>query len=305
MSMENKNYSINLRPGMFITGKWNKHQYFIKRKLGSGTVGTVFLCETGNGEHVALKISEQSASVIVEVNVLKALEKVQGNHLGPYLIEIDDWETTRGTYTFYVMEYLQGESPTQFIQKNGSEWIGVFMLQLLEGLEKLHKKGWIFGDLKTENLLIVSSPPRIRWVDVGGTTQIGRAVKEYTEFYDRGYWGLGTRKAEPSYDLFAFVMVFLSVHYPNHFSKTNNSKQILFNKIDQLRSLRPYSTCLKKAINGEYHSSVEMKDELLKNLYNWHQRKSVKYRKNYLPLVIESGGIVIVSITYYILSWLF
>lgn len=302
--MVNKNYGINLKPGMSIAGKWNRRRYFIKRKLGSGTVGKVFLCETENKEHVALKISKQSTSLIVEVNVLKALDKVQGNYLGPYLIDIDDWETTNGTYTFYVMEYLHGETPIQFIRKNGSEWIGVFMIQLLEGLERLHKSGWVFGDLKTENLLIVSSPPRIRWVDVGGTTQIGRAIKEYTEFYDRGYWGLGTRKAEPSYDLFAFVMVFLSIYYPKQFSKTKNSKQTLFNKIDQLKPLKPYSFSLKKAINGEYHSSAEMKNELLTALNNRYQMKSLKQRRSYLDLLIETGGIIIVSITYYVISWL-
>src|SRR5690625_2710471 len=218
MSIMNMKHDINLTPGMYVTGKWHKHKYLIKRKLGSGAVGTVYLCEL-NGKYIALKISEQNVSITVEVNVLKALDKVQGNRLGPYLVDVDDWEDSKGTYSFYAMEYLHGETLNKFIDNNGSEWIGVFMLQLLDGLHRLHKKGWIFGDLKTDNLLVVSSPTRIRWVDVGGTTQTGRAIKEYTEFYDRGYWGLGSRRAEPSYDLFASVMVMLAIAYPNRFSK--------------------------------------------------------------------------------------
>lgn len=93
------------------------------------------------------------------------------------------------------------------------------MVQLLEDLDQLHQAGWTFGDLKTDNILVESNPPRIRLVDVGGTTRMGRSIKEYTEFFDRGYWGLGTRKAEPSYDLFAVAMVFLHIYYPRRFER--------------------------------------------------------------------------------------
>jgi len=299
--MMSKKHGIDLKPGTHIIGKWHQNQYIIQRKLGSGTVGTVYLCES-NGQKFALKISKQNSSITVEVNVLKEFAKVQGINLGPSLVDIDDFETNHGTYSFYVMEYLRGESISQFIRRNGSEWIGVFMLQLLADLDKLHHHGWVFGDLKAENLLVVSHPTRIRWVDVGGTTQIGRAIKEYTEFYDRGYWGLGTRKAEPSYDLFAFVMVFLSIYYPNYFSKTVKSKQTIYQKIDKVQPLKPYSYCLKKAINGEYHSSVEMKQDLVSILYSWRKGRTLDQGKNRLPLFIESGGILLLSVIYYLSS---
>src|SRR5699024_12669469 len=126
------------------------------------------------------------------------------------------------------MEYLQGESMASFIQKNGQAWIGVLMLQLLKDLEQLHQSGWVFGDLKAENLLVTDSPPRIRWVDVGGTTQIGRAIREYTEFYERGYWGLGSRRAEPGYDLVALVMVGLTICYRSRFETTERGEQNVF-----------------------------------------------------------------------------
>src|SRR5690625_7837976 len=101
------------------------------------------------------------------------------------------------------------------------------MLQLLNNLEDLHQSGWVFGDLKTDNLLIMSSPPQVSWVDVGGTTQMGRAIKEYTEFYDRGYWSMGTRRAVPSYDLFYFVMVFLPYFFSTHITISSNSEYII------------------------------------------------------------------------------
>src|SRR5699024_10215824 len=134
-----------------------------------------------------------------EVNVLRSLKRVQDKYLGPYLLDVDDWESTdKQTYSFYVMEYINGVSLTNFLRTNGVEWIGIIMTRLLNQLHHLHKQGWIFGDLKAENIMIESQPLNVRFVDVGGTTKIGRSIKEYTEFYDRGYWEAGTRRAEPS-----------------------------------------------------------------------------------------------------------
>lgn len=302
-----KNYCNQLKPGTLIRGKWNNEHYIIKRKLGTGAVGSVYLCEC-NGRHAALKISDQGTSMTVEVNVLKSLGKVQGHRLGPYLLDVDDWEASHGeTYAFYVMEYLKGHQLHSFIKHNGTEWVPVFILQLLEDLEQLHRAGWVFGDLKTENLLVVSSPPRIRWVDVGGTTQMGRAIKEYTEFYDRGYWGLGTRKAEPSYDLFALVMVILHVFYPNRFYKTDKPGQLLLQRIHHIPVLRPYKQCLMKAILGKYTSSSQMKADMINILYKQQknrQRKINKQENNrYLPVVVESGGILLLALSYYVFSW--
>ncbi len=297
-----KKHGINIRPGMTITGKWHQHKYVVIKQLGSGSIGTVYLCES-EGKYVALKMSDLSTSITIEVNVLKELDKVQGNRLGPYLIEVDDWVSADGTFPFYVMEYLHGTTIRHFIQKNGQHWIGVIMLQLLDGLAGLHESGWVFGDLKAENLLMVDSPPRIRWVDVGGTTRIGRAIKEYTEFYDRGYWGMGTRKAEPSYDLFAFVMVFLSIYYPKHFQRTNQPKQTIFQKIDQIKSLKPYRACFKKAIVGAYATSSQMKNDLLKIVNHSQRNRQRTKNKQQGSRFIEVVGITLISLTYFIIAW--
>lgn len=303
-----KKHGIEIRPGTTITGKWHKNPYVIKKKLGHGAIGTVYLCDW-NGRKVALKISEKSTSMTMEVNVLKSLKKVQGNRLGPCLLDVDDWEFSHNTkYSFYVMEYLHGESLSSFIKSHGDEWVGVFMLQLLGDLERLHQAGWVFGDFKTENLIVLSSPPKIRWIDVGGTTQVGRAIKEYTEFYDRGYWGLGSRRAEPSYDLFAFVMVFLNIYYPKRFEKGSQPRSAIFKKMDDVKQLRIYSDCLKKAILGKYQTSEQMKNELTKTLQvvrDSRQSRS-KYRKPVpqdAPFV-ETGGIFLIALFYYISSLL-
>jgi serine/threonine-protein kinase len=302
-----KRQDIDIRPGMRIKGKWHGKHYTVKKKLGEGAVGTVYLCES-NGRPVALKMSDQGASMTVEVNVLQSLKKVQGNLLGPSLLDVDDWVAATGAkYAFYVMEYLQGESLTTFIKRHGGNWVGVFMLQLLDGLEQLHHAGWIFGDLKTENLLVITNPPSIRWVDVGGTTRVGRAIKEYTEFYDRGYWEMGTRRAEPSYDLFALVMIFLHVYYPRRFDKGAHPEKMLMHKLHGARVLAPYREPFKKAIKGKYQTSTEMKQDITIILKR-QQRQTRTTRKgkttNHTLYWIESGGITIMATLYYLFSLL-
>ena len=301
-----KKQDINIKPGTIIHGKWHQNRYVIKRKLGQGAIGTVYLCER-NGQYSALKISEYATSMTVEVNVLKSLEKVQGSSLGPSLLDVDDWEISPGSKcSFYVMEYLQGEPLSRFISRHGHEWTPIFMLQLLDDLEQLHQAGWVFGDFKSENLIVLLNPPKVRWIDVGGTTQTGRAIKEYTEFYDRGYWGLGTRKAEPSYDLFALVMVFLNIYYPKQFEKGANPKATLLKKLNDVRQLRGYRECLTKALLGDYQSSAEMRHDLM-NAINAAGHRDRPGRRRRPPNagtspLAEGGGIILAALFYYLSS---
>ncbi|WP_235822062.1 protein kinase domain-containing protein [Gottfriedia luciferensis] len=266
MTMMNSqlNGQINLAPGTLITGKWNKNQYKIKSLLGNGANGTVYLASGKDGE-VALKMSTDSTNITNEVNVLKKITQVQDSFLGPSFIDVDDYlnPSSKENYYFYVMEYVNGVSLPQFIERNGMEWSSIFIIQLLSLLEQLHHKGFIFGDLKTDNLLVTKEPNKIRWIDFGGVTQIGRAVKEFTEFFDRGYWGLGTRKAELSYDLFAVTMIFIHLHLKKQFIKNGQGIKQIEQIIAQTQTLNPYKDFLMKGLKGEYVSASAMKKSLL------------------------------------------
>lgn len=261
-----KKASLSLTPGMTITGKWHQGSYTIVRLLGKGMVGAVYLCRY-NGKHVALKISEQPLAMTAEVQVLKSLQKVQGSRLGPYLMDVDDWEIQNGqSYSFYVMEYIHGVDLRTFVVTNGTDWLGFLLLQMLDQLDSLHRAGWAFGDFKNDNILVTEHPVNVRFLDVGGTTKIGRSVKEYTAFYDRAYWLLGKRTAEASYDLFAVAMVVLSIYYPQQFPRTKNPLPYLKRKIAAKESLRIYAPSLLKALSGKYDSARAMRDEIVHTL---------------------------------------
>jgi serine/threonine protein kinase len=260
------NHSLKSRckvsPGTIITGKWHSNKYTVLKELGFGANGIVYLAKFKNTQ-VALKMSDNGMSITSEVNVLRSFAKVQGSTLGPSLLDVDDWKSNRGQISFYAMEYIQGPDLLSFIQSKGKSWTTVLFLQLLNDLNKLHENGWVFGDLKPENLIVTGPTPKIRCIDVGGTTLQGRAIKEFTEFYDRGYWGLGTRKADPAYDLFAVAMIMINTAYPKRFNKTTGGITQLREAIRKQKDLLPLEKVIVKALQGQYSNALQMRTELL------------------------------------------
>ncbi|UYO32171.1 serine/threonine-protein kinase [Bacillus halotolerans] len=266
--------ACSLKPGTRVKGKWNGNTYTLRKQLGKGANGIVYLAEASDG-HVALKVSDDSLSITSEVNVLKSFSKAQSVTMGPSFFDTDDAfiPSANTKVSFYAMEYIKGPLLLQFVSDKGAEWIPVLMIQLLTSLSVLHQQGWIFGDLKPDNLIVTGPPARIRCVDVGGTTKEGRAIKEYTEFYDRGYWGYGTRKAEPSYDLFAVAMIMINCVHKKEFKKTSQPKEQLRSLIEGSPVLQKYKKVLISALNGHYDSAYEMKREMLAAGQKAAQRK--------------------------------
>ena len=276
------NQVCNLSSGTVIKGKWNGEIYTVIRLLGQGATGNVYLADSRNGQ-VAIKLSDNNMAITSEVNVLKRFSKVQGTSLGPSLLDVDDWKVDQQRILpFYVMEYVKGNNFLEFIQERGIEWAIVLVLQLLSNLEKLHRQGWVFGDLKPENLLISGPPPKIRCIDVGGTTQHGRSIKEFTEFFDRGYWGLGTRKAEPSYDLFSVAMILVNAVLPKRFTRKGDGDQReqLFEVIDNHPFLFKHKSVLQNALLGNYTSAIEMKDDFVQLLASETNKKTPRTKTN-------------------------
>lgn len=274
-----KKQGCSFRPGQRITGRWHGNEYHIVHLLGEGAIGKVYLAKK-MGQSVAIKVAGESMSISSEVRALRQVSKVQGISLGPFFIDMDDVITSTGSTSFYVMEYIEGEEFLPFIKQRGSEWTALFVIQLLGDLAKLHQSGWVFGDLKPENLLVTQQPSQLRWIDVGGMTKIGRSIKEYTEFFDRGYWGMGDRKAEPSYDLFSVAMLIMNTGYLSRFEKIEPiGRTQLLTKLRQQPQLKPFSSVISKGIEHRYDNALQMRGDLLEVLQK-EQRPSAPSRIN-------------------------
>ena len=112
------------------------------------------------------------------------------------------------------MEYIDGYDLKQALRKNMplSLRIQTFTI-ILKILCDMNREGFIYTDLKRENIMIDKKKNLIRFIDFGSVTEIGTSIKEYTLIYDRAYWKKGKRKADLSYQCFsaAILLVFMLI----------------------------------------------------------------------------------------------
>lgn len=243
-------------PGTVITGKWNRSRYTIRKLLGKGANGIVFLVQRReNGKHYALKMGFDPVDLQSEVNVLKSFqlqrkhEALQQSGIPSYLKEVDDYSVEGRDIPFYVMRYVRGEAFHHFIRRQGTEWTIVVGLRLLQKLSQLHQAGWVFGDLKPQNVL-VTDYGQVELIDYGGVTSMGRSVKQFTEWYDRGFWNAGSRAADGTYDIFAFALLLI------HVLEGEELKRLAAEGLPQLRSVNQLV-------------ALVMRSERMKPLQSW------------------------------------
>lgn len=248
-----------LTSGMVIRGKWNKRSYRIERLLGEGANGKVFLVRS-SGQVYALKVGSDTIDIQTEINVLRELDARRQKR---FLYDADDVEWNGVVYPFYVMTYISGKPPQQYMKQKGSDWFYVIGLSLLEKLGRLHRHGYAFGDLKGDNVL-VSGYGEVELVDYGGVTAIGKGIKQFTELYDRGYWNAGERVADNGYDLFGFAVLCLQMGGSRQELERmakglpqNRCPEELLRLVDATPLCKPVAPVLKKAIAGGWSDAFE------------------------------------------------
>ncbi len=255
-----------------IIGKWNKREYEIVRLLGEGNNGKVYLVRGGK-LLFAMKMGFDTVSLQSEINMLQALKKAEGRK-DPYYIEADDFNQEGQNFPYYVMKYVKGLRAAEFLRRNGNDWIYPIGSHILKKLTVLHALGWVFGDLKNENVL-VSEFGKTELIDYGGVTPLGNAVKQFTEIYDRGYWSAGSRTADEGYDLFSFGVLFLQL--TDSRDRISLSQQLIPQNRDidyLLEIVRTSPLCakvapfLEKVFLGKYSSSREAERDWKACLFN-------------------------------------
>jgi serine/threonine protein kinase len=190
-----------------------------------------------------------------------------------------------------------------FLTKNGAHWLPVIGRNLLEKLCVLHAKGYIFGDIKMENI-IISEHGEVELIDYGGVTKKGRSVKQFTEIYDRGFWNAGSRTANSSYDLFAFAVLMLqAVEGPFHYDEArqmlhqNRSVVYLIELIRRSKGCKAFAPVLTQAVLGRYATPNQM-------IQDWHQITKAANSHNLTFIINRKLGIPILFIFSILLLWM-
>jgi serine/threonine-protein kinase len=133
--------------------------YEIGRMLGKGGMGAVYLAKRKKDRaDVALKV--MLSKVAVDERARKMFEReidVIGGFRHANIVELYD-HGSAGTAFYFVMEFCPGGSLEGLMARRGGKlslfeagWITV---QALEGLNYLHKKGFVHRDLKPANILL-------------------------------------------------------------------------------------------------------------------------------------------------------
>lgn len=250
---------VVLSQGATVTGKWNGRTYRIERLLGEGANGKVFLVRQ-NRQPYAMKFGFDALDLQMEVNALRALDRKRGR---PFLLDVDDAEWNGVAYPYYVMRYVPGVPPESYMSKHGADWFYLIGLNVLRSLERLHRLGYVYADLKPGNVL-VSGYGETELIDYGGVTAKGRSVRQFTELFDRGYWNAGERTADESYDLFGFAVLCLQIggsgkrlQEAAHRLPQNRSVHDLLRLIDENPLCKTVAPVLVRALRGNYSRSAD------------------------------------------------
>ncbi|MCZ8517584.1 serine/threonine protein kinase [Paenibacillus filicis] len=273
-------FEWSLSPGSIVQGRWNRNSYQVERQLGEGANGKVYLVRR-NKSLYALKIGFDPLDHQSEVNALKTISGSSTSFNG-FLLESDNFTREGQDVSFCVIRYIRGKSISEYLKQHGRDWLPLIGLHLLRKLNELHSQGFVFGDLKPENVLVCDYGS-VELIDFGGVTAKGRSVKQFTEVFDRGFWNAGSRSADEAYDLFAFAVLLLSAADRQRrlqgfktMLPQNRNPETLLDMLKSAQELEPVAPVLRRALQGQYSSSKQA-------LADWRARSMLKPPKTAAP----------------------
>lgn len=260
-----------------ITGKWNGNKYKVVGLLGKGGTGSVYkVLDIKNDSYYALKISEDLQSITKESNMLG---KFKGLVSIPDAIELDDYEEDGKIYYFIVLEYIKGENLKEYIAKNNlslRQLVGMVII-IGEMINNLHKKGFVFGDLKLENVMIDRENGKIKVIDLGGIVPVGASIKEFTPLYDRAKWNMGLRRADAKYDLFAISMMLVNLILENESKLSNMSIQDIIYELKKKKINKGLIELLQRGLYQRKLEFYQFIQELKKMYKILRYTKKIRY----------------------------
>jgi serine/threonine protein kinase len=152
--------SFGLSEGDYLEGR-----YKIVQRLGEGGMGVVW-----EAEHVMLKsrcavkvLHPREAADGSMIKRFKVEARSAANTRHPNIVEVMDYGVTHDNRPFMVMEFLEGESLADRLDRmtrlNPSTAIEITD-QILSGLQAAHRGGVVHRDLKPENIYLVRNEPK-------------------------------------------------------------------------------------------------------------------------------------------------
>ncbi len=170
----------SLSPGTVIDDR-----YRVVRKLAAGGMGEVYLAEHIQLEKpIALKVMLPSLSRAPALVARFKREAIAASRIGQQnIICVFDFGQTQDGSVYFVMEYLDGETLTRVVAREGAMRMARVIAvasQVARALAAAHAQGIVHRDLKPENVMLVQQaeqPDFVKILDFG-IAKVGAAHAE-------------------------------------------------------------------------------------------------------------------------------
>jgi serine/threonine protein kinase len=251
-----------LQKGSVIHGKWTKHQIRVVRVLGAGANGQVYLVRFQNRLY-AMKIHDRSGDIALEWGILERMHYISAYF--PHPVLIDDCEGI--PLYFYLMGWINGQTLDVVVHSHHLSGIQNILCQILSGLHELHLTSHVYCDIKPQNIMLeeLGGMISVRFVDVGGVTPSGRSVRQFTPYYDRAFWKLGTRIADAHYDVCAVVLMFICLYSSppkNLPDLTDRHRAEWLRRALDSFPIHPFIPCFQAVLDGKIKDAKLLLDKL-------------------------------------------
>ncbi|SCG84220.1 serine/threonine protein kinase, bacterial [Proteiniborus sp. DW1] len=248
-----------------VIGKWNKNKYTVLSKLGEGGIGSVYKVKDAKGNIRALKISKDINSITREFDVMNKLKSLKNT---PNAYEIDDYKKNGDIYYFFVMDYIEGYNIKKIIEHGKlklKDIIGIGII-LLNILERIYKMGYVYVDIKPDNIMIDKKKKKVGFIDFGGVIEVGQGIKEFTPAYSIFSWGIDVNNNYEAYIIFSNAMIISSMLLRREFNPLVHNLEQIISNINLLTLDRRLKKCLIKALRGEINKISTFREDLKKLL---------------------------------------
>ncbi|MDO9693738.1 MAG: tetratricopeptide repeat protein [Candidatus Latescibacteria bacterium] len=166
--------------------------YRLLRRIGEGGMGEVFEAEQTEPirRRVALKVIKQGMDTRAVVARFDAERQALAMMDHPCIAKVFDAGATDRGRPYFVMEYVEGESITDYCNRRrlGTEERLELFVRVCEGVQHAHQKAVIHRDLKPSNILVaeVDGRPVPKIIDFGVAKATTQRLTEMTMFTELG-----------------------------------------------------------------------------------------------------------------------
>ncbi len=166
--------------------------YKLLRRIGEGGMGEVFEAEQTEPirRRVALKVIKQGMDTRAVVARFDAERQALALMDHPCIAKVFDAGATDRGRPFFVMEYVEGESITDYCNRRrlGTDERLELFVRVCEGVQHAHQKAVIHRDLKPSNILVaeVDGRPAPKIIDFGVAKATTQRLTEMTMFTELG-----------------------------------------------------------------------------------------------------------------------